>query len=358
MGSGSSTLLPAPDERLLKSIKILDLSNRDLAKVFGMFSKHDTAQRGCLTLAKVYHMLGERKSIFGDSLFELIGIRDFQELTFSEWLDAITTFCLFEEEDILRFCFFILDREKNGYIEKDEMRMLVSMLYHVDPVKGPTGNTKVAFDKLSVQQDGKIEFWEFELFNKAFPSLFFPAFRLQVKMMQAVWGEAWWGRKKRKLQDNLEEKRRNEENDRLADSRRLEAMRQRRIKRKMGACKYSCWPCGRAEYDKMFPRANVTVVDPAMEEEERLRKQAEDKARLQREMDARYLNPETVEYKKFKAKIDAKKEREQNQRDNKPETDGRRPVKREKNADERRWRLENRRIKNGRVPATGGGAFG
>lgn len=108
------------------------------------------------------------------------GIRDFQELTFSEWLHAIATYCLFEGEDILKFCFFILDREKNGYIEKDEMRMLVNMLYNVDPVKGPTGNTKVAFNKLSVQQDGKIEFWEFELFNQAFPSLFFPAFRLQV----------------------------------------------------------------------------------------------------------------------------------------------------------------------------------
>lgn len=58
--------------------------------------------------------------------------------------------------------------------------MLVNMLYNIDPVKGPTGNTKIAFEKLSVQQDGKIEFWEFELFNKAFPSLFFPAFRLQV----------------------------------------------------------------------------------------------------------------------------------------------------------------------------------
>lgn len=277
-------------------------------------------------------------------------------------MDAITTFCLFEEEDVLRFCFFILDREKNGYIEKDEMRMLVNMLYNIDPVKGPTGNTKVAFEKLSVQQDGKIEFWEFELFNKAFPSLFFPAFRLQVgvyvavwrsqlmrscgyplcsrvhpliiydsekspprtlhkpvkhiphifghawsticcmisvldvsssrpiskvhheqkhnsrttnekvKMMQAVWGEKWWGRKKRKLQDNLEERRRNEEADRLADSNRLENMRQRRIKRKMGACKYYCWPCGRAEYDKMFPRANIVVADPEAEEAERQRK--------------------------------------------------------------------------------------
>lgn len=60
------------------------------------------------------------------------------------------------------------------------MRLLVNMLYHIDPVKGPTGNTKVAFEKLTVQGDGKIEFWELELFHQAFPSLFFPAFRLQV----------------------------------------------------------------------------------------------------------------------------------------------------------------------------------
>eukprot|EP00752_Nemacystus_decipiens_P006883 g6184.t1 len=356
MGSSGSTLLPAPDDRLLKSIKILDLSNTDLAKVFAQFGKYDTKQRGCLSLANVYKMIGEKKSIFGDSLFELIGIRDFQELAFSEWLDAITTYCLFEEEDILRFCFFILDREKNGYIEKDEMRMLVNMLYNIDPVKGPTGNTKVAFEKLSVQQDGKIEFWEFELFNKAFPSLFFPAFRLQVKMMQAVWGEKWWGRKKRKLQDNLEERRRNEEMDRLADTNRLENMRQRRIKRKMGACKYYCWPCGRAEYDKMFPRANIVVADPEADEAERQRKIAEDKARLQREMEARYLNPETQEYKKFREKMDAKKQKEKNQRDKKPKADSRRPVKLETKADERRLRLENRRVRNGRVP-TAGGAF-
>ena len=108
------------------------------------------------------------------------GVQDFQKLTFSEWLHAVTTFCLFEEEDILKFCFFILDREKNGYIDREDMRILVSMLYHVDPVKGPTGNTKMAVDKLSIQQDGKIEFWEFEIFNRVFPSLFFPAFRLQV----------------------------------------------------------------------------------------------------------------------------------------------------------------------------------
>lgn len=84
---------------------------------------------------------------------------------------------------------------------------------------------------------------------------------------------------------------------------------------------------------------------------------AEDKARLQREMEARYLHPETQEYKKFREKMDAKKEREQQQRDKKSKVDSRRPVKLETNADERRLRLENRRVKNGRIP-TSGGAFG
>lgn len=73
MGGGGSTLLPAPDDRLMKCIKLLELSNTDLAKVFALFVKHDTAQRGCLTLPNVYKMLSERKSIFGDSVFELLG---------------------------------------------------------------------------------------------------------------------------------------------------------------------------------------------------------------------------------------------------------------------------------------------
>lgn len=91
-------------------------------------------------------------------------------------------------------------------------------------------------------------------------------------MKQAVLGEKWWIHKKRKLQDDLEARRRHEEEDRLADASRLEAMRQRRIKRKMGPCKYHCWPCGRAGYDKMFPRATVEVFDPDAAEAERLRK--------------------------------------------------------------------------------------
>lgn len=60
------------------------------------------------------------------------------------------------------------------------MRILVNMLHYIRPGEGLIGNMKVAFDKLFVKPDETIEFSEFKLLNKAFPSLLFPAFRLQV----------------------------------------------------------------------------------------------------------------------------------------------------------------------------------
>ena len=90
--------------------------------------------------------------------------------------------------------------------------------------------------------------------------------------MQAVLGERWWKRKKRQIQDEVDNKRRLEEKDRTAEANRLEAMRQRRIRRKMGKYKYYLWPCGRGAYDEMFPKPKLRVVDPEQEEAERLQK--------------------------------------------------------------------------------------
>ncbi|CAM9224798.1 unnamed protein product [Choristocarpus tenellus] len=340
MGTKTSTLLPSPDQRTIKCIEQLALKNSDLAVAFKLFRSHDIACRGCISLNTFYNMIGERKSIFGDSVFELIGIRNYQELTFSEWLHAITTYCLFEEEAILQFCFFIVDREKNGYVEEDEMRMIVNMLYNVDPVKGPTGNTKKAFDMLPIQGDGRIEFWEFELFHKAFPSLFYPAFRLQVKMMQAVWGAKWWSKRKRFLQNRLEAHRKREEKGRMAEANRKEIMRQRRIRRKMGILRYYFWPCGREEYENMFPRE-----EPQQDQDcEKVR--VNEAAKLQQETEMNLFHPETIEYKKFKAKADAKREKANQLQDKRGVKKTRRPVKRKVLGEDRRFRLENRRAKN------------
>lgn len=69
------SLKPAPSACLSVCACVHDKKKTHHHQVFTLFCSHDKAQRGCLTLESVYKMLGERKSIFGDSLFELIGER-------------------------------------------------------------------------------------------------------------------------------------------------------------------------------------------------------------------------------------------------------------------------------------------
>jgi len=81
-------------------------------QVFALFCKYDTAQRGCLTLANVYKMLGERKSIFGDSLFELIGKRGILDRL------EMATFCCPESPYVVPMLFLL----ENAFVELDSAR--------------------------------------------------------------------------------------------------------------------------------------------------------------------------------------------------------------------------------------------
>lgn len=303
MGANAS-LLPQPDERVVKCVEALRLGKGDLAGVYKQYQDADEMKKGVIPLSKLYTMIGERKSIFGDSIFELLGVKQCSHINFGEWLHAITTYCLFEELEILQFCFFVVDREKNGYVEMSELKMLVNMLYGTDPELGLSGNTRTVLAKLPVQADGKVEFWEFEQFHRSFPALFYPAFRLQVKMQQAVWGEDWWADRKRAIQDTREENRKIEEEKAQAEPRRIEKMRQRRIKKKMGYFRYHLWPCGREEFEKMYPKE--VVIDKKKIEEELAAKKKEEQnienAKKKRANDMAILHPETEEYKLYKQK--------------------------------------------------------
>jgi Ca2+-binding EF-hand superfamily protein len=73
-------------------------------------------------------MVGEKRSIFGDGIFELVEINHSGKIDFGEWFQTIVTYCLFEREQILKFCFYIFDRDKNGYIEQDELMIMINVL--------------------------------------------------------------------------------------------------------------------------------------------------------------------------------------------------------------------------------------
>ena len=120
--------VPIADERMQKTIDMLRLKKQDVRRMWKCFRKHDKDKSGSMDIDEFYRMIREKRSVFGDSLFELIDCDNSGTLDFSEFVAALGTYCMFGKIDVLKYCFYIFDKDKNGYIEDDELQALISLL--------------------------------------------------------------------------------------------------------------------------------------------------------------------------------------------------------------------------------------
>jgi Ca2+-binding EF-hand superfamily protein len=80
-------------------------------------------------------------------------------LTFPEFVRVTGTYCMFGTLDILKFCFFVFDDDKRGYLDFGQVDALVRILNN----HKPNANVKVAIKQLDLNQDGRIDFFEFKV---------------------------------------------------------------------------------------------------------------------------------------------------------------------------------------------------
>lgn len=222
--------------------------------------------------------------------------------------------CLFEHEEVMKFCFYVFDKDKNGYVEKSELDTMLNVFHHVAQGETLKGNPMKAKKSLKIADDGKVEYDDVKEIAERFPSLWYPAFRIQNNMMIAYMGERWWAKKKQMLQDMKDLKAKRKKEKEMEEDAKFERLRQRKIRKKMGMLKYYLCPWNRKAYDKMFPRRQKEQ-DHGLSAEElaELRKKAREEAKRLEEMMIK--NPETQEWRNYmkskerKLKIKVQKEK-------------------------------------------------
>ena len=87
------------------------------------------------------------------------------------------------------------------YVEKAELDTMLHVFHHVGTGEKLQGNPRKARGRLKIPDDGKVEFKEVCEIAEQYPSLWYPAMRIQNNMMINYMGEKWWTNKKRTLQD-------------------------------------------------------------------------------------------------------------------------------------------------------------
>lgn len=268
----SFSVPPTADDRIVKAMQTFNLNQKDIAVFWKTFKKHDATRSGVIATAAFYaDILYTPRTIFCDGLFDLIEGADSEAIDFGEFVAAVTTYCFFEIPEILQFSFYVFDRDKNGYITREEMRLFVDAMHNSDM----TTNVVYALDNIKYKKDGKFDFEEFRSMHAQFPSVLFPAFRLQSAMMTAIGGEGWWRRMKTELSMKKEDDRKREATKEQREKEEAYRYRDQQIRRHMGLIKYTIMPRQRKKYYEIYPLPRkYRILEQA---EERKRKRAANK---------------------------------------------------------------------------------
>jgi Ca2+-binding EF-hand superfamily protein len=227
--------VPVGDERIERMTELLNLSKSDIAGFWKVFQKFDREREGVISMDVFFSdICQEKRNLFGDAIFELIDTEDTNTIEFGEFVQGVCTFAMFQVPDVLRFSFFIFDKDKNGYIDKDELELFVSTLH----AGGVAGNIMHALHSLDFNGDGKFDFMEFSAMHEKFPTVLYPAFRLQQQMCANILGAQWWKKKQAMLQGIKEDENRKLEKERKAEWTRAMKSRKMHIRAELGVVNY------------------------------------------------------------------------------------------------------------------------
>eukprot|EP01038_Epipyxis_sp_PR26KG_P010336 gene10336-13887_t len=291
---GGKIVLPEPDANITKVIKNFKFTPKDISDFWKIFQKLDKKKTGLVTLDSVFKRAHLHRSIFTDCLVDLFEIEHDGELNFSDFLLLISSFCFFELNEILKFCFFVFDQDRTGFFSIEDLNDLMNMVHNIKTPNTVLGNVKGSWQKLTISSD-RLSFDEFKQIHNAFPKLFEPAFRMQIAIIEAYMGERWWNAKKnamllkKELEDEVIEAEKKRKEKRKANK------KARKIQRNMGIIKYYFCPCWRSLYDPTISEYDKLTI------EERAKVDAE-LALKRRQLVLKIKNPETAPWEKFKKK--------------------------------------------------------
>jgi len=198
MGLGRSKLPPFADRDrdLLLSFNLEEVHFR---KLFQIFHECDVDSNGFWTVNECFRLIREprisMRALIVDALFFFSDGRSDGSVTFQDFMVCFCSFCALSKEEVLQLFFMIVDEDRNGKIDKNELNRFFSFV----PPEAPAGakpvfpvNNKNALDKF---RGGKWLYLEFDglaQLCERFPYIAYPVHHVQHLYRTKLLGVKFW----------------------------------------------------------------------------------------------------------------------------------------------------------------------
>ncbi len=168
----------------------IGLQNPELKKLLTIFQMIDYDESGEIDADEFMEFINEKKTPFTKHIFNLIDEDGSGEVDQNEFIGMMCLYCMYTKEEILRFTFDSFDDDNSGALDEEEFMEVAKSVNDASPMF--PGNFQTALEEFDQNDDGLIDFDEFNILNRRYPLVLFPAFRLQDNMQKFTLGQDGW----------------------------------------------------------------------------------------------------------------------------------------------------------------------
>jgi Ca2+-binding EF-hand superfamily protein len=188
------------DHNVKEAVTFLAMSRENILDMKAIFDQIDVTGAKVIDIGEFFYWLDVERSAWGDDFFGLFDEKNSGVVNFGEWVHAMTSLCMMEAPQILRFIFHMMDKTTEGRITQQQFDSCMtrlgrdSAMINVPMIIHRGGHY---FNKAKVvAQGGYMSYEDFHEMICNFPTVHVPVDELRSLMCDCVMGLPFWTHKK------------------------------------------------------------------------------------------------------------------------------------------------------------------
>eukprot|EP01039_Chlorochromonas_danica_P004455 gene4455-4880_t len=190
---GGDNLTRIIPEAWYAQFKALKLSDSEIRKFLDLYQKIDRDQSGAVDMAELLNALDIENNSFTRRAFSVFDMNNSGKIDFREFVLSLWNYCTLGMATLDIFTFDLYDKDKSGILSEDEVQHMVKDLYGRTYQNNPRAH-HIIQEMKKIELRGDFDLPKFTRFAKSHQELLFPAFQMQLKIQENVFGRRFWER--------------------------------------------------------------------------------------------------------------------------------------------------------------------
>ena len=177
------------------------LRESDVGRLYRTFETIDTDKSGEVSMQEMLRFLDLERNRFTETVFTIMDDDRNGSISFKEFVISAWNYCTLTHGTLVMFAFDLYDRDHSGFIDENEMELMLRDVYGDNFRDAAQCDTIVAMlEKMTRDAEREfkkvmIDHHDFADFCRRFPGMLYPAFTLQEKLRNGILGEKFWNEK-------------------------------------------------------------------------------------------------------------------------------------------------------------------